>query len=139
MGLDRALGLVSKELEITHKDLCEELGLLSLEVRAGTQRSVAFSNLAERTGEAEIRKLVAVLVQTDRFGTSVGEALRTHSEYLRVSRRFEAEERANKLSVKLIFPIFFFIMPAIMIVTAGPGMLMLFKQLGALVNEAQFK
>jgi tight adherence protein C len=134
-GLDQAMRVVSRELEFSHRELSEELSLVSLEMRAGKARSEALSHMAERTGESELKKLVSVLIQTDRFGTSVGEALRTHGDYLRVRRAQDAEERAGKVGVKLIFPIFFCIMPSIMIVSAGPGMLVLFRQLGSLVNE----
>jgi len=134
-GIDQAVRIVARELAISHPELSEEFSLLSLEVRAGTARAQAFSNLAARTGESEIKKLVGVLIQTDRFGTSVGDALRTHADYLRVRRWQEAEERAGKVGVKLIFPIFFLIMPSIMIVAAGPGMLKLFTQLGSLAND----
>ena len=130
-GIDQAIRIVSRELEHSHRELSEELSLASLEMRAGTSRADALMHLAERTGEAEMRKLVNVLVQTDRFGTSVGEALRSHTDYLRVRRTQEAEERAGKVGVKLIFPIFFCILPSIMIVAAGPGMLQLFKGIGA--------
>ena len=134
-GIDQAIRVVSRELQLTHRDLSEELALASMEMRAGTTRAEALTHMAERTGEAEMKKLVSVLVQTDRFGTSVGEALRTHGEYLRVRRSQDAEERAGKVGVKLIFPIFFGIMPSIMVVSAGPGMLMLFRQLGAITND----
>jgi tight adherence protein C len=135
LGLDQALRVVSRELQITHRELSEELSLLSLEMRAGTKRADAFQHLASRTGENEVKKLVAVLIQTDRFGTSVAEALRTHSDFMRVRRRQEAEEKANKIGVKLIFPIFFLIMPATMIVAAGPGVLMIARQLLPMMNE----
>ena len=133
-GIDQAIRVVSRELQQTHRDLSEELALASLEMRAGTTRAEALTHMAERTGESEMKKLVSVLVQTDRFGTSVGEALRTHADYLRVRRQQDAEERAGKVGVKLIFPIFFGIMPSIMIVAAGPGMLMLFRQLDILMK-----
>ena len=135
LGLDQALRVVSRELQITHRELSEELSLLSLEMRAGTKRADAFQHLASRTGEDEVKKLVAVLIQTDRFGTSVAEALRTHSDFMRVRRRQEAEEKANKIGVKLIFPIFFLIMPATMIVAAGPGVLMIGRQLLPMMQE----
>ncbi|MBL0160953.1 MAG: type II secretion system F family protein [Bryobacterales bacterium] len=137
LGLDQALRLVSTELRLAHPELCTELSLVSLEMRAGTGRSTALTNLAERTGEAEIRKLIAVLVQTDRFGTSMADALRTHSDFMRMRRRQESEERANKVGVKLIFPIFFFILPTMIIVAAGPGLLQLFKTLFPLMRNAQ--
>ncbi len=129
LGLDQALVNVSRELQITHKEISEELNLVTMEMRAGKRRAEALKNLAARTGESEIRKLVATLVQADRFGTGVGESLRTHSDFLRVRRRQLAEERAAKVGVKLVFPIFFFILPAMLIVAAGPGLLQLFKNL----------
>ncbi len=129
LGLDQAIRSVSEELKLTHKDISEELGLVTLEMRAGKRRMDALKNLAERTGEAELRKLVAILIQADRFGTSIAESLRTHSDFMRIRRRQEAEERAGKVGVKLVFPIFFFILPAMLIVSAGPGLLQVFKYL----------
>ena len=110
-------------------ELCEEWSTVNLEMRAGKRRSEALRHLADRTGEPELKKLVAVLVQNDRFGTSMAESLRSHSDFMRTRRRQDAEERAAKVGVKLVFPIFFFILPSMMIVTAGPAMLGLFKQL----------
>jgi tight adherence protein C len=129
LGLDQAIQHVAKELQVSHPQLSEELSLVMLEMRAGKRRSEALRNFGERTGEPEIRKLVAILVQNDRFGTSMGESLRTHSDFLRVARRQEAEERAGKVGVKLVFPIFFFILPSMLIVAAGPGILQIFKYL----------
>jgi tight adherence protein C len=129
LGLDQAILNVSRELRQTHRDISEELSLINLEMRAGKRRADALRNLAQRTGEPEIRKLVAILIQSDRFGTSIGESLRTHSDFMRVRRRQEAEERAGKVGVKLVFPIFFLILPSMMVVAAGPGLLLLFKHL----------
>jgi tight adherence protein C len=129
LGLDQAIQHVARELMVSHPQLSEELSLVTLEMRAGKRRSEALRNLSERTGEAEIRKLVAILIQNDRFGTSMGESLRTHSDFLRTRRRQEAEERAGKVGVKLVFPIFFFILPSMLIVAAGPGILQIFKYL----------
>jgi len=129
LGLDQALQYVSREVEETHPELSDELGLVGLEMRAGKRRAEALRNLADRTGESELRKLVAILVQTDRFGTSMGESLRTHSDFMRLRRKQEAEERAAKVGVKLVFPIFLFILPSMMIVAAGPAMLRLFTDL----------
>jgi len=129
LGLDQAVRSVAEELKLTHKEISEELGLVTLEMRAGKRRADALRNLADRTGEAELRKLVAILVQADRFGTSIAESLRTHSDFMRVRRRQEAEERAAKVGVKLVFPIFFFILPSMLIVAAGPGLLQVFKHL----------
>ncbi|MBZ5619200.1 MAG: type II secretion system F family protein [Acidobacteriia bacterium] len=129
LGLDMAMQHVARELQVSHPQLSEELSLMTLEMRAGKRRADALRNLAERTGEPELRKLVAILVQSDRFGTSMGESLRVHSDFMRTRRRQEAEERAGKVGVKLVFPIFFFILPSMLIVAAGPGLLMVFKNL----------
>jgi tight adherence protein C len=129
LGLDQAIQHVARELYTSHPELSDEMSLVTLEMRHGKRRSEALRNFAERTGESEIRKLVAILIQNDRFGTSMGESLRTHSDFLRVRRRQEAEERAGKVGVKLVFPIFFFIMPSMMVVAAGPGILLLFKHM----------
>jgi len=129
LGLDQAIQHVARELQVSHPELSEEMSLVTLEMRAGKRRSEALRNFAERTGESEIRKLVAILIQNDRFGTSMGEALRQHSDFLRTRRKQEAEERAGKVGVKLVFPIFFFILPSMLIVAAGPGILQIFKYL----------
>jgi len=129
LGLDQAILNVSQELALTHRELSEELGLVSLEMRAGKRRMEALKNLADRTGEEEIGRLMAILMQSDRFGTSVADALRSHSDGMRVRRRQDAEERAGKVGVKLVFPIFFFILPSMMVVSAGPGLLQVFKHL----------
>ncbi len=129
LGLDQALQYVAREMEASHPELSDEFGLVGLEMRAGKRRSEALRNLADRTGEEELRKLVAILIQTDRFGTSMGESLRTHSDFMRLRRKQEAEERAAKVGVKLVFPIFIFILPSMMIVAVGPAMLRLMKDL----------
>lgn len=126
-GLDQAILNVSRELKSVHPVLSEELSTVNMEIMAGKTRAEALRNLAKRTGEEEIKKLVAILIQTDRFGTSVAEALRTQSDFLRVRRKQIAEEKAGKVGVKLVFPIFFFCMPSLVVVTAGPGMLQLFE------------
>jgi tight adherence protein C len=135
LGLDQAIQHVARELQVSHPQLSEELSLVTLEMRAGKRRSEALRNLAERTGEPEIRKLVAILIQNDRFGTSMGESLRNHSDFLRVRRRQEAEERAGKVGVKLVFPIFFFILPSMMVVAAGPGILQICKYLFPMMKQ----
>jgi tight adherence protein C len=135
LGLDMAIQHVARELQVTHPELAEELLLVTLEMRAGKRRADALRNLAERTGEAEVRKLVAILVQSDRFGTSMGESLRTHSDFMRTRRRQEGEERAAKVGVKLVFPIFFFILPSMLIVSAGPGLLQIFKDLFPMMKQ----
>ena len=135
LGLDQAIQHVGRELQESHPELSEDLSLVTLEMRAGKRRSDALRNLAERTGEPEIRKLVAILIQNDRFGTSMGESLRNHSDFLRIRRRQEAEERAGKVGVKLVFPIFFFILPSMLIVAAGPGILQIFKYLFPMMRQ----
>ncbi len=129
LGLDQAIQHVARELYASHPELSDEMSLVTLEMRHGKRRAEALRNFADRTGEAEFRKLTAILIQNDRFGTSMGESLRTHSDFLRVRRRQEAEERAGKVGVKLVFPIFFFILPSMLIVAAGPGILQIFKYL----------
>jgi tight adherence protein C len=137
LGLDQAIQHVGRELVSTHKELSEEFSLVNLEMRAGKRRSEALKNLAERTGEPELQKLTAILIQTDRFGTSMSESLRSHSDFLRIKRRQQAEERAGKVGVKLVFPIFFFILPSMLVVAAGPGMLQVFKQLFPMMKSFQ--
>ena len=137
LGLDQAVQNVSRELTLTHPEISEELGLVNLEMRAGKRRAEALRNLAQRTREPELRKLTAILIQSDRFGTNMAEALRTHSEFMRVRRRQEAEERAAKVGVKLVFPIFFFILPSMLVVAAGPGLLQVFKYLFPMMKGIQ--
>lgn len=129
LGLDQALQYVAREIGPGNPELSDELGLVGLEMRAGKRRGEALRNLADRAGEPELRKLVAILIQTDRFGTSMGEGLRTHSDYMRMRRKQEAEERAAKVGVKLVFPIFLFILPSMMVVAAGPALLKVFRDL----------
>jgi len=129
LGLDQAIKYVASELVTSHPELSEELAMVNAEIRAGSRRIDALKNLATRTSEPEIRKLTAILIQNDRFGTGVAESLRSHSDYMRVRRRQEAEERAAKVGVKLVFPIFFFILPAMMMVCAGPAVLAVVKNL----------
>ncbi len=135
LGLDQAILTVSRELGSTHPLLCNELQLVNLELRAGLRRVDALHNFAERTGEGEIRKLVAILSQTDRFGTSIADALRSHSVFMRKRRRLEAQERAGKVGVKLVFPIFLFLLPSMLVIAAGPGLLQVFKALFPLMRN----
>jgi tight adherence protein C len=128
-GLDQSIVNVSRELKTVHPAVADELALVNMEIMAGKSRADAMRNFGRRTGEEEVKKLIAILIQTDRFGTSIAEALRTQSDFLRIRRRQQAEERAGKVGVKLVFPIFFFCMPSLMVVTAGPGMLQLFHNL----------
>jgi tight adherence protein C len=121
LGLDQAIQRVGDELDFAHPDLSEELRLINLELRAGKGRADALRNLAERTGVDDIASLVAMLVQTDKFGTSVAQSLRVHSDTVRTKRRQRAEEAAAKTGVKMVFPLVFCIFPAIFVVTIGPA------------------
>jgi tight adherence protein C len=121
LGLDQAIQRVGQELDFAHPDLSEELSLINLELRAGKARSEALHNLALRTGVDDVASLVAMLVQTDKFGTSVAQSLRVHSETVRTKRRQRAEEAAAKTGVKMVFPLVFCIFPAIWVVTIGPA------------------
>ncbi len=121
LGLDQALARVAQELAFAHPDLSGELRLVNLELLAGKARVEALRNLADRTGVDDLSSLVAMLVQTDKFGTSVANSLRVFSETLRTKRRQRAEEAAAKTGVKMVFPLVLCIFPAIWIVTIGPA------------------
>ena len=129
LGLDQALARVGQELEFAYPDLSGELRLVSLELLAGTGRSEALRNLANRTGVDDLSALVAMLVQTDKFGTSVADSLRVFSDTLRTKRRQRAEEAAAKTGVKMVFPLVVCIFPAIWIVTIGPAVIRFVKVL----------
>jgi tight adherence protein C len=134
-ALDQAMLKVSQELKPVHPALAEEFAIVNFEMLAGKPREEALRNLGERTREAELRKFTSVLVQTDRFGTSMIETLRTQGEYMRVRRRQIAHEKAAKVGVKIIFPIFFLCFPAMLIVVAGPGILQLIKNLFPMMRQ----
>lgn len=129
LGLDQAIMQVASELEHAHPQMAEELSLVNLELKAGKRRVDALRNLADRTAVDDLNKLVAVLIQADRFGTGVAQSLRGHSEYMRVQARQVAEEKAAKMGVKLIFPIFFCILPALFVVTVGPVAVRIYRDL----------
>jgi len=131
LALDAALIKVSQEMGKVHKELSEEFMLVTMEIQMGLTRADALMNIAIRTGVPELKSLAAILVQAEKFGTSVATALRTHAETLRTKRRQEAEERAAKTAVKLIMPLLFFIFPAIFVVLAGPAALRLIDVLSS--------
>ena len=120
LGLDQALMQVSKELQTAHVEISDELAVMNLEMRHGKRRSESLHNFGERTNVDEVKKMVSVLIQADRFGTSISQTLRSFSDYMRVQMRQEVEEKAAKIGVKLVFPIFFFILPSLFVVTVGP-------------------
>jgi tight adherence protein C len=121
LGLDQALSRVGAELAFAYPDLSDELRLINLELRAGKARAEALRNLADRTGVDDLSSLVTMLIQTDKFGTSVAQSLRVYSETLRTKRRQRAEEAAAKTGVKMVFPLVLCIFPSIWVVTIGPA------------------
>jgi tight adherence protein C len=125
LSLDQAMMRVGEDLRTAHPELSGEFHLFDLETRAGKPRVEALRNLAERTGVDDIRSLVGTLIQTDRFGTSVAQALRVHSDSLRTERRQRAEEQAAKTTVKMIIPLVLFVMPSLIFVTVGPAVIQL--------------
>lgn len=135
LGLDQAIMQVSKELQTPHPEISEEFAVVNLEMRAGKRRVEALRDLGLRTGVPEVKKLVAVLVQADRFGTSIASSLKSHSDYMRVQARQEAETKAAKIGVKLVFPIFFFILPSLFVVTVGPIIVRIFRELLPMMNN----
>lgn len=128
-GLDAAIVDTARGLRSTHPDLATEFTQLQLELRADTTRADALRNFADRSKDLELRKFANLLLDTDRFGTSLGPALKTHARYLRIRFRQAAQERARKVGAKLIFPVFFLIFPSVILVTLGPAVILIFTQM----------
>lgn len=135
LGLDQAMIQVAKELEHAHREITEEFAMINLELKAGKRRVEALRNLADRTAVEDLKKLVAVLIQADRFGTGIAQSLRADADFMRIQARQIAEEKAAKLGVKLIFPIFFCIMPSLFVVTVGPMAVTIVRELLPMVNN----
>jgi tight adherence protein C len=129
LGLDASLKKVADEIHLKSQILGQELQLITMELRAGFSKEQALRNFAMRTGVDEIELFVAMIIQSDRFGTAMSESLRIHSENLRVKRRQRAEEAAEKISLKLLFPLIFLIFPTLMLILAGPAMLQIYRLL----------
>ncbi len=129
LALDQAMARVGEDLSHAHPELSNEFHMFNLEMRAGKPRVEALHNLAARTGVSDMRALVATLVQTDRFGTSIAQALRVHSDSLRTERRQRAEEQAAKTTIKMVIPLVLFILPSLLVVTIGPAVIQLFRTL----------
>ncbi len=129
LSLDQAMMRVGEDLRHAHPDLSDEFYLMNLELRAGKPRAEALRNLYNRTGVDDIKALVTTLVQTDRFGTSIAQALRVHSDSLRTERRQRAEEQAAKTTIKMVPPLVVFVLPSIIIVTLGPAIIQLYRTL----------
>jgi tight adherence protein C len=121
LGLNAALVRVGDELKEVHPEISEEFELANLEIRVGREREEALRNLAERTGVDDLRSLVAMLIQADRFGTSISRAVRVYSDSLRTKRRQRAEQAAQKAAVKLLIPLALFLFPTLFIVILGPA------------------
>jgi tight adherence protein C len=137
LGLDQALLRVAAELEFAYPELAGELKLINLELRAGKPRAEALRNLADRTGVDDLSALVTMLIQTDKFGTSVAQSLRVYSDTLRTKRRQRAEEAAAKTGVKMVFPLVFCIFPAIWVVTIGPAAIKFITVLMPIVDNTK--
>jgi tight adherence protein C len=126
-GLDAAIKRVSEDLQISSPIISQELILVNLETMAGLERQQALKNLGERTGVEELISLCNVLIQSDRFGTSIAQALKTQSDFMRTARRLRLETMAAKTPVKLVFPMLLFIFPAIIVVILGPAIIQVSK------------
>jgi tight adherence protein C len=135
LGLDQTIVHVAHEMRPVFPDLADEFTVVNLELRAGKRRADALHDLGDRTGVEDLKKLVAVLIQADRFGTGVSQSLRGHSDYMRAMARERAEEKAAKIAVKLVFPIFFCILPSLFVVTVGPVAVRLVRDLIPMIQN----
>ncbi len=129
LSLDQAIVRVSDELRFVYPELADEFYWMTLEVQAGQERSVAFQHMARRTGLMDIRSLASMIVQAERFGTGLSQALRIYADSLRTKRRLEIEATINKAAVKMVFPIVLFILPALFVVILVPGLLSILRDL----------
>jgi len=131
LALDQAMMRVGQDLHHAHPDLSDEFHLVNLEMRAGKPRSEALRNMVGRTGVDDIRSLVGALIQTDRFGTSIAQSLRVHSDSLRTARRQRAEEQAAKTTIKMVPPLVVFVLLPFLFVTVGPALIQAYRSLTA--------
>ena len=129
LAMDAALARVAAEIGLKSAVLSDELNLVTLELRAGSSKEKALRNLALRTGVEDVDALVAMLIQSERFGTSIAASLRVQSDQLRTKRRQRAEEQAAKIALKLLFPLIFFIFPALLVVLMGPAFIQIYRVL----------
>lgn len=134
-SLDQATMRTAKELRLARPEISDELGVVVLEQRAGRPRTDAWMHFAERTGVDSVRNMVSVLIQSEKFGTSASKTLRTHSDTLRTQRRQQVEEQAAKTTIKLIFPLVFFIFPSLFLVTLGPAILTIMESFHKYFNQ----
>jgi tight adherence protein C len=133
-SLDQSIADASRSLQRSYPDLSVELAQLYLELKASSSRAQSFREFGQRNREPELRKVANLLIDSDRFGTSIAPALRSHATYLRTRFRQQAQERARKVGVKLIFPVFFLIFPSVLLVTLGPACILMFQQLKNLLG-----
>ena len=129
LSLDQAIVRVSDEIRFVYPALADEFYWMTLEVQAGQERSVAFQHMAQRTGLMDIRSLAGMIMQAERFGTGLAQALRIYADSLRMKRRLDIEAKINKVAVKMIFPIILFILPALFVVIMAPGVLTIITDL----------
>lgn len=137
LGLDMAINRSAQEMRLRSTDLADELDMVALELRVGASRERALRNLATRTGLEEVATFTTMLLQADRFGTSLADSLRVHADSLRTRRRLRAEEAAAKIPLKLLFPLIFFIFPSMLMVLLGPAMIQVFRILLPTLNGSQ--
>jgi tight adherence protein C len=137
LALDAAIVRVAEEMQYTSPALAGELHLVTLELRAGSGKERALRNFARRTGVEDIDALVAMLIQAERFGTSIADSLRVHADMLRTKRRQKAEEAAAKIALKLLFPLIFFIFPSLLLVLMGPAFIQIYRILLPAFGAAQ--
>jgi len=127
LGLDMAINRSAQEMRLRSPELADELDMVALDLRVGSSRERALRNLATRTGLEEVATFTTMLLQADRFGTSLADSLRVHADSLRTRRRLRAEEAAAKIPLKLLFPLIFFIFPSMLMVLLGPAMIQVFR------------
>jgi tight adherence protein C len=132
LALDQAMMRVSEEMEYIYPELAAEFGTVVMQVRAGQERTVAFNQFVKRTGIEDIKSLAAMIVQSEKFGTSLAQALKVYAEALRTRRRLRAEAAVGKAGIKMLFPIVVFILPVLFVITLVPGMLSVLKDLKTL-------
>jgi len=132
LSLDQAIARVGEEIRFVYPELADELYWMTLEVQAGQERAVAFQHMAQRTGLMDIRSLASMIVQAERFGTGLSQALRIYADSLRTKRRLEIEATINKAAVKMVFPIVLFVLPALFVVILAPGIISILRDLQVL-------
>jgi len=129
LSLDQAIARVGEEIRFVYPELADEFYWMTLEVQAGQERAVAFQHMAQRTGLVDIRSLASMIVQAERFGTGLSQALRIYADSLRTKRRLEVEATINKAAVKMVFPIVLFVLPALFVVILAPGIISILRDL----------